>query len=120
MFQKAVRLTDSRLYEAVFRKGTWVRGRFFSLVHIPARGTGRIGFIITKKVTKSAVLRNRTKRRLREAFLQAAKQPETATLMAKKNIVVVIHQMVIAESYQIITAEVDKAFRKLAAQDANK
>lgn len=117
MFPKAVRLTDKRLFEAVFRKGTWVRGRFFSFVHIPARGQARIGFVITKKVTKSAVLRNRTKRRIRAALHEQFANPKYAHLFAQKNIVVVVHQSVADESYEVIQQQVERVLDKLLVSE---
>lgn len=94
MFPRPQRLTANRVYAQVFRRGTWQRGKHFSLVAMPATKSGQIGFIITKKITKSAVLRNQTKRRVRATFQALLSESAYAPLAKKYYIVVVLHRLV--------------------------
>ena len=56
-------------FEQVFVSGTFVGGRTVSL-RILERGEGptRVGFAVGKRLDKRAVIRNRARRRLREAI----------------------------------------------------
>lgn len=63
-----VRLKQNRDFGLVYRRGHYCPGRYVVL-HTKRTGgdTARLGVTVSKKV-KGAVLRNRLKRRLREAF----------------------------------------------------
>jgi ribonuclease P protein component len=65
------RLSRSRDFDAVYRKGRSVSTRFLVLYSFPrpdeAEGEPRLGLAVSRKVG-GAVERNRVKRRLRDAF----------------------------------------------------
>ena len=63
------RLTNAGQFKAVFDKRQRVHGRCFSF-HVTVNGldTCRIGLAVSRKVSKSAVQRNRIKRQIRESF----------------------------------------------------
>ncbi len=65
--QKRYRLTNSRSFDYLYRKGTSVRDGCLVLYFAPSNRGTRVGFSVGKKVGKS-VVRNKTKRRLKEAF----------------------------------------------------
>lgn len=65
--QRRYRLTNSRSFDYLYRKGTCVRDGFLVLYFAPSNRGMRVGFSVGKKVGKS-VVRNKTKRRLKEAF----------------------------------------------------
>ena len=66
------RLRGERAFEAVFRTGVRLDGRFLQLVATPAeRSPGRVGYIIARRAIPLAVDRNRLRRRLREAVRHA-------------------------------------------------
>ncbi len=65
--QKRYRLTNSRSFDYLYRKGTCVRDGCLVLYSAPSSRGMRVGFSVGKKVGKS-VVRNKTKRRLKEAF----------------------------------------------------
>ena len=65
--QKRYRLTNSRSFDYLYRKGTCVREGLVVLYYAPSNRGMRVGFSVSKKVGKS-VVRNKTKRRLKEAF----------------------------------------------------
>lgn len=54
----------------VYSNGKTIRGQFFSLKYIinPKRERYRLAVIVSRKVSKSAVIRNRIRRRLYEIF----------------------------------------------------
>jgi ribonuclease P protein component len=69
---RAYRLCGDRAFEAVFRTGVRLDGRFLQLVAAPAdHQPGRIGFIIGRRSIPLAVDRNRLRRRLRVAVAAA-------------------------------------------------
>jgi len=62
------RLTSPSAFRSVFRKGVRLDGRLFLLIALANdRGHDRLGVAVGKRVG-GAVVRNRAKRRLREAF----------------------------------------------------
>ncbi|MCG2685953.1 ribonuclease P protein component [Candidatus Parcubacteria bacterium] len=69
MLPKEFRLTDDYDFRRVRRLGRVYQSPFFKLVVAPAkqRETLRFGFVISKRVAKRAVDRNRAVRLLREA-----------------------------------------------------
>ena len=65
--QRRYRLTSSRSFDYLYRKGTCVRDGLLVLYYAPSNRGMRVGFSVSKKVGKS-VVRNKTKCRLKEAF----------------------------------------------------
>lgn len=58
-------------FEALYRNGKPYRGKFVRLIVLKdAKETSRAGFIVSKKVSKKAVVRNKVKRRMRFAYEQ--------------------------------------------------
>ncbi|HEX6491231.1 MAG TPA: ribonuclease P protein component [Gaiellaceae bacterium] len=65
------RLSRSRDFDAVYRRGRSVSTRFLTLywfVREEGAGAPRLGLSVPKKAVSSAVARNRIKRRLRELW----------------------------------------------------
>lgn len=69
MLQREHRLTDKRDFQKVFHHGNSFANRYLVLYYLKNRNSDvfRVGFSVSKKVGK-AVVRNRVKRLLREAF----------------------------------------------------
>lgn len=69
MLQREHRLTDKRDFQRVFHHGQSFANRYLVLYYLknPTSEHFRVGFSVSKKVGK-AVVRNRVKRLLREAF----------------------------------------------------
>ena len=66
---KEARLLNKADYDAVFSKSVKVSdSTFLVLIHKTSRSQSRLGLIISKKVDKRAVQRNRIKRISRESF----------------------------------------------------
>lgn len=67
MLPKENRLKREKDFERVFKKGKRFKGRFLFLRVLKSDlSESRFGFIVSKKISKKAVVRNKIKRRLRE------------------------------------------------------
>jgi ribonuclease P protein component len=80
---------------------------------MPAQ-TGSIGFVITKKTSKSAVIRNRSKRRIRAVVQDLLKQ-KYPTLLGKYSMAIVIHRTLDHLSPADLQTEVTGVFEKVPA-----
>ena len=68
MLPKEYRLKRKKDFEGVFKKGKSRTGDFLILRVVKNNlKVSRIGVVVSRKVSKKAVLRNKTKRKLREA-----------------------------------------------------
>ena len=65
--QKKYRLSGRKTFNYLLNKGTSVPSKALVLIYAPSKYTKHVGFIVSKKIG-NAVTRNRTRRRLREAF----------------------------------------------------
>jgi len=67
MLPKENRLKKEKEFEAVFKGGRTIKGSNIFLKYL-ANGTDKtkVGFVVSKKVSKLAVERNKVKRRMRE------------------------------------------------------
>ena len=62
------RLKAERDFERIFRNGKAVSGQFLVLKTAPnGKDFSRFGFVVSQKISKKATIRNKIKRRLREA-----------------------------------------------------
>ena len=65
--QKKYRLSGRKTFNYLLNKGTSVPAKALVLIYAPSKFTKHVGFIVSKKIG-NAVVRNRTRRRLKEAF----------------------------------------------------
>ena len=66
---RSSRLPDAASFSAVMRGGRQVHDDFFRVFAVPNREPcARLGIVVSRKVSRKAVARNRIKRRIREAF----------------------------------------------------
>ena len=69
MLPKENRLKKKKEFETVFKNGKTLRGKNIIARYFKSEdGKTKIGFIVSKKVSKKAVERNKVKRRLRESL----------------------------------------------------
>jgi len=68
MLSKSDRLRRAKDFALLSQKGRAVYGPFFTLRFRVSKSATKVGFVTSAKVFKTAVARNRTKRRLREAL----------------------------------------------------
>jgi ribonuclease P protein component len=63
------RLKKKKDFETVFKRGETIKGgAFFLKILNTSTGYSRVGFVVSKKISNKAVVRNKAKRRLREAM----------------------------------------------------
>jgi ribonuclease P protein component len=68
-FPRTQRLLSPAQFARVFKSGRRTGDAFFTVIATPAQGESpRLGLAVSKKVSKSAVQRNRIKRLVRESF----------------------------------------------------
>lgn len=65
MLPKENRLTEKSDFELLFKRGRFLRGQFVNFFYSPTLDGARVGFIVSNRVSKLAVERNRLKRILR-------------------------------------------------------
>lgn len=66
---KTVSLKSDRDFHRAFQKGQRFGNRHFQFYYIKNRkSTNRLGIIVSKKVSKRAVVRNKVRRRIREIY----------------------------------------------------
>lgn len=68
MLPKPERLRRAKDFALLSQKGRVVFGPFFTLRFRQSKGKTKVGFVTSTKIFKTAVARNRTKRRLREVL----------------------------------------------------
>lgn len=66
--QRQYRLTNQRSFDYIYKHGKCVSDDLFTLVSLEGKYPSyKVGFVVAKKVGK-AVVRNKVRRRMREAF----------------------------------------------------
>ncbi len=66
MLAKTSRLTKENDFKKVFNLGKKITGRFFAAYFLKTPGKTRVAVIVSNKISKKAVIRNKLKRRMRE------------------------------------------------------
>lgn len=89
MLPKKYRLTDRQMFRKTLSKGNRINGNFFLLTSLYNVGTEepRVGVVISKKISKKAVVRNRIKRVVYDSvrkFLEEVSKENTLVFLAKK------------------------------------
>ncbi len=63
MLSRSVRVRKED-FETVIKKGGYIQSPFFTIRYLPKTGKSNFAVVISKTVSKSAVMRNKVKRRL--------------------------------------------------------
>ncbi|MCK5490255.1 MAG: ribonuclease P protein component [Candidatus Pacebacteria bacterium] len=91
MLKKQFRIRKQKDFENVFSKGRYISEKFLTLKIVSNKlAFSRFGFIISNKVSKKAVERNRAKRLLRESirlFQDSIKSQIDFVFIPKKEII---------------------------------
>lgn len=69
MVKKELRLTSRTQFQEVLNLGRWYRSPLFSII-VLAKSDFRVGVIVSRKVEKRAVGRNRIKRVIQQALVE--------------------------------------------------
>jgi ribonuclease P protein component len=112
MLKKQNRFHGRATIKRVLRAGNVVRNRYFSVKYsfAPHRNTPRISVVVSKKIAKSAVTRNRIRRRMYESIRLRIKQ-----LPPQLELVVIITS---GEVAVLATSELESVIEQ-ALQSAN-
>ena len=85
---KITSLKNSKNFDRVFHHGQRFGNRHFQFYYLKNRkSTNRLGIIVSKKVSKRAVVRNKVKRRIRASYqneLEQIQQGYDLIIVAKK------------------------------------
>lgn len=102
------RLKKKKDFERVFKEGKGVKEEFLYIKVVANNLTvSRVGFIVSQKVSKKAVLRNKIKRRLRE--ITKEKLPK---IKQGLDIVLTATPEAAAKDFSEMEKEVDRIFTK--------
>jgi len=107
MLPKPNRLKKQKEFEYIFKNGKTIKGKYFFIRIVPSsQDYCRIGFIVSKKVAKSAVLRNKIKRRLRAAAR------EFRNILGSYDIIFIAYPNIKTASYQEIKKDLESIIAK--------
>ena len=111
MLPKENRLTDDYDFRRVKRLGKSYHCPLFklSIARRKIEGPSRFGFVISKKIDKRAVVRNRIKRLLREAVRNKLEK-----IPGGFDIVFVVRPKIVGKSYEEINTVFDQVLSKVS------
>ncbi len=108
MLPKSDRLRRARDFALLSQKGRAVFGPYFTLRFRPSQEKTKIGFVTSTKIFKTAVERNRAKRRLREALRALrAEWPE------KMDVLFIVKREAMELDFTLLIASIKRAFEKI-------
>lgn len=100
MYKSIFRLKKKYQFNYVYRVGKTAGGKFMVLYYCPSKNKNvKVGISVSKKIGH-AVVRNRTKRRLRECIM-----PHLSLLNPNYNLVIVAKQSAADASFYSLNAE---------------
>lgn len=109
MLSKQYRLQKDKDFELVFKKGRIISNEFLFLKFVKNNlAVSRSGFIISKKISKNATVRNRIKRRLREII-----RKRLDNIKAGFDIIIVAKPRIVNKDYLEIREGVEELLRKV-------
>lgn len=108
MLEKAHRLRRMRDFALLSQRGRVVFGPFFTLRFRVSQEATRVGFVASAKIFKTAVARNRVKRRLREA-LRLVKD----AWPIKMDLLFIARPEATDADFEALTAAVKRVFEKI-------
>jgi len=106
MLKKENRLKKKKDFDSVYKKGKTIAGKLIFLKILKNNlDINRFGFVVSKKISKKAVIRNKTKRKLREIIKKE---------IIKKgfNIIINTNPEILNKDYNEIRLEIRNLFKK--------
>lgn len=110
MLKKINRGLGKKDFGVILSRGKTFQTQLFGVKVVPG-GTLNFGWIISKKISKLAVVRNKIKRRLAEVL---ANQLKTTTLTPKK-MIFLVKKNIIEASIEDIKKDVEYIFKKISS-----
>lgn len=114
MLGRSWRLTSTKEYNLVYRRGRKVRASGFTFYYLPIKVTHtHLGVVVSNKVANKANKRNLYKRRLWAAFAEFKKQVPPKDY----NLVLVAHPSISQQTYQNILKEIKRVLSFITTHD---
>ena len=109
MLSKINRLTKKKDFEAVFKKGKSVKNSFliFKILNNNLK-ENRFGFIVSKKISNKATIRNKIKRRLRAIIAK-----ELGGIKNYKDIIIIALPGIEKKEFSEIQSVITNFFKKI-------
>ncbi len=108
MIPRTFRLRKTDEFDRVFSEGRAAHGRLISLRLRPADGF-KAGFVVGKSVSERAVVRNRTKRRLRDIVRTAQPRLGTAEIVVSaKRPAATAEHAALADEFNALLARLER------------
>ncbi len=102
---KLTSLKNSKNFDRVFHHGQRFGNRHFQFYYLKNRkSTNRLGIIVSKKVSKRAVVRNKVKRRIRASY-----QQEMANIAQGYDMIIIAKKRCAEDPYQ----DLNRSFKHL-------
>ena len=108
MLAQANRLVKKRDFETIFKAGETTKGDFFILKVLKSQSEySRFGFVVSKKISNKATIRNTIKRRLRKAVSDQLKN-----IKNQVDVVIIALPNIRKADFFQIEGEISKIFKK--------
>lgn len=118
MLKKRYRLRDRRVFQQAMKGRRVCANRYFLVLGIPRQPSGgpdhptRFGIVISKRVHKRAVRRNRIRRRLREAIRRMLARPDAGyPARGYDAIVIIVRQAAVDAGYDDLEKALETCFQ---------
>ena len=110
MLSRALRLTDNKDFQNVYRRGRYNATAFLSVNVLPAKfgGMTKVGVVASKKAAKKSHDRNAVKRKIREAVRLAYTR-----LKPGQNIIISIKAPALKADYKTLEKDLLGSFKRL-------
>lgn len=109
MLKKASRIRLNKEFDRAFQDGQSFYGQILGLKAVPnGRSVFRLGILISTKVSKKAVVRNRFKRQIREIIRQ-----ELPLLEKGNDLVVIVFPQILDKNFKEIQIFLQSALKRL-------
>ncbi|MDD4275377.1 MAG: ribonuclease P protein component [Clostridia bacterium] len=115
MLNKCYRLTMRNQFSYVYKKGESYPAKSLILIYVKSKYNGlKVGFSVSKKIGNS-VVRNKIKRRLREAFRAKLKN-----IQSGYNYIIIARPSIVDSSYDELVKTIEYVFKKSGKYLENK
>ncbi len=127
MLPKQHRLKSPKLFKRALATTPFFRGHYFLVfahkhweeLPVEQRKATRFGFIISKKVDKRAVMRNKIKRQLREIIRQRCLPEFTEALAPYCNLVILVRNQATGATFNQLLGDLVQSCHRLAEKYAS-
>ncbi len=109
MLPKTNRITKDKEFDRAFKTGQSFYTKAFGLKEIDNDlGTSRLGVLVSTKVSKKAVIRNKIKRQIKEII-----QEELPNLKPGKDLVIIVFSKILEKKFEELKEAVILSLKKL-------